>query len=106
MKKKHFISPDRVDFTVAKQILNHELELVLSDEAVCRINKCRSYLDNKLKGGKELLYGINTGFGSLCDVVISEKDLGKLQINLVKSHACGTGEELDVVFKSPVPFIW
>ncbi len=94
MKKKHFISPDRVDFTVAKQILNHELELVLSDEAVYRINKCRSYLDNKLKGGKELLYGINTGFGSLCDVVISEKDLGKLQINLVKSHACGTGEEI------------
>jgi histidine ammonia-lyase len=40
------------------------------------------------------IYGINTGFGSLCNVKISNDNLSKLQENLVKSHACGTGEEV------------
>ena len=38
------------------------------------------------------VYGINTGFGSLCDTKINDEDLEQLQENLVKSHACGTGE--------------
>ena len=66
----------------------------LSEEAIQRINRCREYLDHRLEGGEELLYGINTGFGSLCDRVISREDLGTLQKNLVKSHACGVGEEV------------
>jgi histidine ammonia-lyase len=41
----------------------------------------------------EPIYGINTGFGSLCNVKISNENLSKLQENLVKS-ACGTGEEV------------
>ena len=40
------------------------------------------------------IYGINTGFGSLCNHKISKKELGKLQNNLVLSHACGTGDEV------------
>lgn len=40
------------------------------------------------------IYGINTGFGSLCNVIISDENLSKLQENLVKSHACGTGDEV------------
>jgi histidine ammonia-lyase len=40
------------------------------------------------------IYGINTGFGSLCNVEISQENLSKLQENLVKSHACGTGDEV------------
>src|SRR5690606_28901516 len=40
------------------------------------------------------VYGINTGFGSLCNVVINSRDLGQLQENLVKSHACGMGDEV------------
>ncbi len=38
------------------------------------------------------IYGISTGFGSLCDTNISKEDLGQLQENLVMSHACGTGD--------------
>jgi histidine ammonia-lyase len=45
----------------------------------------------------EPIYGINTGFGSLCNVKISNENLSKLQENLVKSHACGTGEEVPIV---------
>jgi histidine ammonia-lyase len=40
------------------------------------------------------IYGINTGFGSLCNVIISDENLSQLQENLVKSHACGTGDEV------------
>lgn len=58
------------------------------------INNCRSYLDKKLKNNTTPIYGINTGFGALCDVVISNEDANKLQENLIKSHACGMGEEV------------
>lgn len=53
---------------------------------------CRNYLDEKLKQNKAPIYGINTGFGSLCNVIIVDADIEQLQINLVKSHACGMGE--------------
>ena len=67
----------------------------LSGDAIGRIQDNRAYLDGKLaKGGT--YYGINTGFGSLCDVRISDDQLSKLQENLVCSHACGMGDEVPV----------
>ncbi len=77
-----------------KNIIDKNLKLKLSDAAVKEINKCRSYLDKKLKSNKGPIYGINTGFGSLCNVAIPDKDLEQLQENLVMSHACGMGEEV------------
>jgi histidine ammonia-lyase len=56
----------------------------------------RAYLDNKLKTHGAPIYGINTGFGSLCNVLIPDKDIEQLQENLVKSHSCGMGEEVPV----------
>lgn len=41
---------------------------------------------------KDPIYGINTGFGSLYNVKINSANLTKLQENLMKSHACGTGD--------------
>lgn len=58
------------------------------------ISDCRTYLDTKMKTNDGPIYGINTGFGSLCNVIIPDKDLEQLQENLVKSHACGMGEEV------------
>ena len=75
-------------------ILREDIQLSLSDEARSRIVKCREYLDKKLAGSDEPVYGINTGFGSLYDRRISSRDLGTLQKNLVMSHACGMGEEV------------
>ncbi len=66
----------------------------LSDDAMNRINKCRQYLDEKIERSNEPVYGVNTGFGSLYNKNISKSDLTKLQENLVKSHACGTGQEV------------
>lgn len=66
----------------------------LDQEAKENIEKCRKYLDEKMKQSDKTFYGINTGFGSLCNVKISTEDIEQLQENLVLSHACGVGDEV------------
>lgn len=66
----------------------------LSDEVKTKIVRCREYLDQKLQNSNQIIYGVNTGFGSLYNKHIPLDQLEKLQENLVKSHACGTGAEL------------
>ncbi len=73
------------------EIVRGETHLQLTPEAKEKIQQCRSYLDARLKDTTQPIYGINTGFGSLYSKHISAGDLEKLQENLVKSHACGTG---------------
>jgi histidine ammonia-lyase len=68
-----------------------DAKVVLSDEAKQAIVKGRNYLEEKLKKHRAPIYGINTGFGSLCNVVVADNELEKLQENLIKSHACGMG---------------
>ena len=68
-------------------------KLILSEAAKKRIQKNRSYLENKINSG-DTYYGINTGFGSLCNVRIANEDLSQLQENLVCSHACGLGNSV------------
>ena len=72
----------------------NNLKLELSDKAKQRIVDCRLYLDKKMASQKEPIYGINTGFGSLCNEIISDTELEQLQTNLVMSHACGMGAEV------------
>lgn len=67
--------------------------LEITSEATQRLVTNRTYLDDILKGGKTF-YGINTGFGSLCNVRIQDHELSQLQENLVCSHACGMGDEV------------
>ena len=59
-----------------------------------RIDKSRKYLEDRLDTKNEALYGINTGFGSLCNIEIKQDELSDLQHNLVMSHACGVGDEV------------
>lgn len=75
-------------------ILSKNEQIQLSEIAKKNIRDCRDYLDKKVKSQAEPIYGINTGFGSLCNVEIAESDLEKLQENLVMSHACGMGDEV------------
>jgi histidine ammonia-lyase len=63
-------------------------------DAKAKIQKCRTYLDDKMAASDDPIYGINTGFGSLYNISISKEDLGKLQENLMMSHACGVGDEV------------
>ncbi|MCZ4243436.1 histidine ammonia-lyase [Pedobacter punctiformis] len=76
------------------EIISEAQTIALSREAIERIEKCRNYLDDKLKHHKEPIYGINTGFGYLQHIKVEEENLTKLQHNLLLSHACGTGEEV------------
>jgi histidine ammonia-lyase len=94
MENTHYISSDVLSLEKIQHIISHDLRLSLSEEAKINIEKCRVYLDQKMESNDSPIYGINTGFGSLCNVKISNDNLSKLQENLVKSHACGTGDEV------------
>ncbi|MGB3181651.1 MAG: histidine ammonia-lyase [Cyclobacteriaceae bacterium] len=75
-------------------LLNEEVNISLSDLAVEKINRCREYLDQTVKDSVMPVYGVNTGFGSLYKKNIPAESLGQLQVNLVRSHACGAGREI------------
>ena len=92
MDNTHYISPELLSLERVQEIVSHHKSLALSDQARVKIQKCRDYLDNKMASHSKPIYGINTGFGSLCNVKISNENLSKLQENLVKSHSCGTGD--------------
>ena len=94
MDNTHYISTELLSLESLAEIITHHKALALSEEAKINIQKCRDYLDKKMVAESGAIYGINTGFGSLCNVKISNENLSKLQENLVKSHACGTGEEV------------
>lgn len=95
----HYISPQNLTYSIIEQILEGHKMLVLSDESVKLIQKSKDYLDRKMSETDGPLYGINTGFGALCNIEVSKDDLSKLQENLVISHACNLGPEIpqDVV---------
>ena len=88
------IGSSELTFDLIEHILNDNVKLELSAEAVQRIQRCRDYLDRKIAESEEPVYGITTGFGSLCNRSISADELETLQENLIKSHACSVGEEV------------
>lgn len=91
---EHLISDEQLTLQDLSRILAGGVTIALSGEAQRKIRHCREYLDLKLENSSETIYGINTGFGSLYNKNISTDQLEKLQENLVKSHACGTGPEV------------
>lgn len=89
----HYIVSEHLSIErVGELITNPSIQIALSEESRNQVIKCREYLDKKVEKLDTPIYGINTGFGSLYNKTIDEDDLEKLQENLVKSHACGTGE--------------
>jgi histidine ammonia-lyase len=94
MENSHYISTEVLTLETLQEIIAQHKTLSLSEEAQLNIQKCREYLDKKMASNDAPIYGINTGFGSLCNVKISNENLSQLQENLVKSHACGTGGEV------------
>lgn len=86
------LGTDFIELRDIESILQARLEL--SPEARQSIQACRHYLDRKMQEKDHVFYGINTGFGSLCNVKISPEDIHRLQENLVLSHACGAGDRV------------
>ncbi|MBP8644320.1 MAG: aromatic amino acid lyase, partial [Bacteroidales bacterium] len=94
MTRIHRISPQPLTWKVLEDITTGDFRLSLSDESKVLIEKCRRYLDVKMEESSVPIYGITTGFGSLCNKTISRNELSQLQKNLVMSHACSTGAEV------------
>ena len=90
----HHISAEHLSLNRLREIIDRKLPLTLSEDSKKRIEHCRAYLDRKMETQKEPIYGITTGFGSLCNISVGRDELAQLQKNLVMSHACGTGERV------------
>jgi hypothetical protein len=81
--KKYIINNEWISLDQLEEILNEGHQIELSENAKSKINKCRAYLDEVVAKENRVIYGINTGFGSLCNTVIPNEDLALLQKNLV-----------------------
>ena len=91
---KHIISAEHLSIERVGEIIEKGYELELGDDARQRIQRCREYLDKKIAENKAPIYGVTTGFGSLCNVSVSAEELEQLQVNLMMSHACGVGDRV------------
>lgn len=87
----YVIGPESIDLSALEDIVRHRRPLTLSEEGQRRLKASHDYLKGKLANSDARYYGVNTGFGALCDVRISDEDITRLQMNLLLSHAAGMG---------------
>lgn len=90
----HIISSARLTIDKVRDIIRNGEKIELGEEAKEAVMKCRKYLDTKMEDIDRPVYGVTTGFGSLCNITVPADELSQLQHNLVMSHACGTGERV------------
>src|SRR5689334_24076332 len=89
--KKILIGNSTLSINLIENIISNKLQIALHPAAKNKVNRCRKFLEKKLKDDSSPIYGVNTGFGALHHVQISPAQIEALQHNLVRSHACGTG---------------
>lgn len=85
---------DRLTVEQVMAISTGQLKAELSQEAKDKVNACRRSVE-KMAESNKAVYGINTGFGPLCDVQITPAETSKLQENLIITHAVGVGKPID-----------
>ena len=90
--KAHPIGTIGLELAELDIILKERRPITLSADAKAAIKRSHAYLRDRLKRSDAPIYGVNTGFGSLCDTSIAPDELAQLQTNLVMSHACGVGD--------------
>jgi len=90
----HLISNDFLSIDHIEELLEKGMTLELSSVSKDQVLSCYQYLQHKLNQDHTPIYGVNTGFGALCNVIINKDQLAELQKNLICSHACGTGNVL------------
>ena len=89
---KFIIGEERLTISNIRNILFQNRKLLLSSDTKKIIQDSRNFLNKKIQDSDVPVYGVNTGFGSLCNTKIADNDLESLQRNLVLSHACGIGD--------------
>ena len=85
---------DKLTVNKVISISNKKLKTTLTKNAVLKVNESRHRVEKMAKSNKAI-YGINTGFGPLCDVQITPEETNKLQENLLITHAVGVGKPID-----------
>ncbi len=90
----HHINNEHYTLEDFEKIISSGVKVLIGPSAQKAIIDCHEYLTRKLESQDQIIYGINTGFGSLCDTVVGHDELEELQLNLVRSHACGLGAEV------------
>lgn len=88
------ISIDKLSISEIYEVVKNNARIELSDSVREKVAKNRAFLERKISEPGARYYGINTGFGALCDVQIPQDKIEQLQENLVMSHACGMGDEV------------
>ncbi len=90
-----FLDGNTLTLETVKQVAeNPSLKVLLASNCLEKIRASRQIVENVLASG-QTVYGVNTGFGALSHVSISNEQVDQLQVNLVRSHAAGTGPILD-----------
>lgn len=89
------IGSTALHYNKIEELLASNAYLKLSKLAIAKIQECRDYLDKKAENPDVPIYGVTTGFGSLCSKNISPSELSTLQENLIKSHSCSIGDPID-----------
>lgn len=90
---KIIINGENLTIEEVIKVARQEEKAEISEEALIQVNKARDYVDKSLEEGK-IIYGLTTGFGKFCDVLVSKEEAADLQKNLIYSHACGMGDPL------------
>jgi len=88
----YIINGDQIDVSELYNLIKEARPVSLGQDVYQKIILNRQYLESRVSDPDSVIYGINTGFGSLCNIQISNENLEKLQENLVLSHACGMGD--------------
>ena len=83
-----------VGLTELRDAWRNPVQVSLGDDARRRIAESNELIADLVASGEQV-YGVNTGFGQLAQVRISDDELAHLQENLVRSHAVGVGDDLD-----------
>jgi histidine ammonia-lyase len=97
LQRKPVLLLDGASMTITKLVELGKGSFVvgLTNLAWEKIRASRRVIDDVLLG-EEAVYGVNTGFGNFSDVKVSKENLDKLQINLIRSHAAGVGDTLEI----------
>jgi histidine ammonia-lyase len=88
---KVVLTGDGLNLEQVKDICYGLAKVEIAENSMGRVRASRNSVD-EIVLNKKIIYGITTGFGKFSDVMIAEKDVNQLQLNLIRSHACGVGE--------------
>jgi len=94
MKNQLTLTGQTLNISDLMLAIHNNWAIDIDAKALEKVAFCRKVLEDKIAAG-DVIYGVNTGFGSNVDVIISPENAIEMQTNLLRSHACGTGEALD-----------